>query len=332
MASSMWATRVVYVLCGALYIVGAQELYYSGAGSMRTFLPPLPYFIGMMLISLFPPPSRDKDSPPGTPTRLSPPSTQRVMLRIAGLEASGYLTTYLGISYAGSTIYTIIYGSMSIVVALVRFLITRKTITGRQLQGMLVVTVGIVSTAYEGLHTPQASSIELGVMYTLLGCISYATEYVFLEEALAQLPMQTVLFQLGKYCTILFAILFVTVGLPHYRVWIEDQVEQHHGRPEIVVFLYLLLIPCSFLKNYAWMGVLRGDGAVATGIMQGLRSCLTFTLSAALFCSADTPNQCFTVSKGIATIFVTVGTVMYSIAPPAPTRTQSVSSPINDIL
>ena len=306
-----WWLRIVYLLGGSLYVIGSQEVYYTGAGSMKTFLPPLPYFLGMMMAVLLPPPaypasgsplSQKGDSPPssagsGSGRAPSARNERKTFLRISMLEATGYLTSYLGISYSGSTIYTIVYGSMSLVVALVRWLLTGKVVSRGQMLGMLVACVGIISTAFEGLNTAQAASTELGVFFTLASCVAYATEYVFLEEALNQYPTTTVLYNLGKYCTGLFFTLFCTIGLPHHKAWIEDQIALHHGRTEVVILLYVMLIPCSFFKNYAWLGVIRGDGALTTGLMQGLRSCLTFALSATMFCSEQTPNQCFTTQK-----------------------------------
>eukprot|EP01059_Diplonema_ambulator_P009733 TRINITY_DN19675_c0_g1_i1.p1 TRINITY_DN19675_c0_g1~~TRINITY_DN19675_c0_g1_i1.p1 ORF type:complete len:358 (+),score=94.12 TRINITY_DN19675_c0_g1_i1:42-1076(+) len=320
----VWATRLVYLVGGALYIIGAQEVYYTGAGSMKTFLPPLPYFLGMMMAVLLPPVDGGRGSPSGKEQKDLKAAGARVdklLMRIAGLEATGYLMTYLGIAYAGSTIYTIVYGSMSLVVALVRWLITKKTVSRTQLLGMVIAVFGIFSTAIDGLNSSNSASIELGVLFTLLGCFAYATEYVFLEEALSILPPQTVLFQMGKYCTAMFFVLFITIGLPHHKAWIEDQVKAHHGRMEVVLLLYTLLVPCSFLKNYAWLGVIKGDGAVATGLMQGCRSCLTFAMSAMLFCSPTTTNQCYTTTKGFATLLVVAGTLIYSFAQPeTPTK------------
>eukprot|EP01064_Diplonema_japonicum_P011702 TRINITY_DN1914_c8_g1_i1.p1 TRINITY_DN1914_c8_g1~~TRINITY_DN1914_c8_g1_i1.p1 ORF type:complete len:338 (+),score=76.08 TRINITY_DN1914_c8_g1_i1:42-1055(+) len=317
-----WTTRLVYLIGGALYIIGAQEVYYTGAGSMKTFLPPLPYFTGMMMAVLLPPADGRRPSSNGNQNTAR---SSKLIMRIAALEAIGYLMTYLGIAYAGSTIYTIVYGSMSLVVAFMRWVITKKTVSRGQLCGMMVAVLGIASTALEGLNAANSESIELGVFFTLVGCFAYATEYVFLEEALAILPTTTVLFSMGKYCTMLFFTLFITIGLPHHRAWIEDQVKAHHGRMEVVVLLYTLLIPCSFLKNYAWMGVIRGDGAVATGLMQGFRSCLTFALSSMLFCSPTTSNQCFTIGKGFATVLVVTGTLIYSFAQPAKPTTPPLS-------
>ena len=284
--------RLAYLLGGALYVIGAQEVYYTGAGSMKTFLPPLPYFLGMMLSIMLPPPGEERPASKATAEESS-----KIMIKIATLEATGYIMTYLGISYAGSTIFTIVYGCMSLVVAMVRWLLTGKVVLRGQFVGMLIAVLGICSTAFEGFNAPEAASTELGVFFTLVGCFAYATEYVFLEEALSMMPTTTVLYTLGKYCSVLFLTLFLTIGLPHHKAWIEDQVAAHHGRIEIVFLLYVMMIPCSFFKNYAWLGVIRGDGAVTTGLMQGCRSVLTFTLSATLFCSEQNPNQCFSMYK-----------------------------------
>ena len=312
--SRKWTTRIVYLLGGTLYIIGSQEVYYTGAGSMKTFLPPLPYFLGMMLVVMIPPAGieRDKGGRQLSEENYDAKSS-KMMLRISLLESTAYLMTYLGIAYAGSTIFTIIYGSMSLVVALVRWLITRRTITRGQFLGISIATLGILSTAVEGLNSPQAHSVELGVIFTLIGCFAYATEYVYLEEALGMFPQRLVLYKLGKYCFRFFALLFITIGLPHHQAWIENQIAAHHGRPEVVVLLYTLLVPCSFLKNYAWMGVIQTDGAVTTGLMQGCRSCLTFLMSSLLFCSPENPNQCFTNTKGMATVLVVTGTIVYSM-------------------
>ncbi|KAJ9457913.1 hypothetical protein DIPPA_17922 [Diplonema papillatum] len=324
-----WMCRIVYLVGASFYVIGAQEVYYTGAGSMKTFLPPMPYFIGMTLVALLPP--QANGTPPQTPGAVEEKekdkrNVHKVMLRIAMLEATGYLTTYLGIAYAGSTVYTIVYGSMSLVVALVRWLITGRTVSKAQLAGILVAVVGISSTALEGLNAPNAVSIETGVFFTLVGCFAYATEFVYLEDALTFLPTTTILFTLGKYCTLFFFTLFITVGLPHHRAWLDDQIAAHHGRVEVVVLLYVLLVPCSFLKNYAWLGVIKGDGAVVTGLMQGFRSCFTFAVSAMCFCSPATPTQCFSYRKGFATVLVVAGTLIYSFASPGAVNTVKLPS------
>ena len=58
---------------------------------------------------------------------------------------------------------------------------------------------------------------------------------------------------------------------------------------------------------------------VSTGVFQALRAVLVFWFSGKLFCDLES-SQCFTLSKGISVVVVSLGVVAYSLSSKTPVR------------
>lgn len=69
----------------------------------------------------------------------------------------------------------------------------------------------------------------------------------------------------------------------------------------------------QLLHTLTYFQLLRDKGAVATGLLQSLRACLVFALSAALYCRTQA-SQCYTVYRGFSTLLVACGIFYYSVS------------------
>lgn len=78
-----------------------------------------------------------------------------------------------------------------------------------------------------------------------------------------------------------------------------------------VFSVYVLLLLSSLGHSISYFELLKSTGAVATGIIQGLRAVGVFILSHFLYCDRDA-GQCYTYTKGLSTLIVVSGVLGYA--------------------
>lgn len=142
----------------------------------------------------------------------------------------------------------------------------------------------------------------------------YATCYILNENLLCtseigadELGTKIGLWGLG-YCSI-YLVLYT---FPHWHAVVLTPMQAHSVALATVLQVYGLLAVSSCLHSLAYYGLVRAIGATATGVLQAFRAILVFTLSSLLFCQHDT-NQCFNYFKGVASLIVFVGVMIFSM-------------------
>ena len=73
----------------------------------------------------------------------------------------------------------------------------------------------------------------------------------------------------------------------------------------------LLSIFSNMVHMVAYFQVVRTSGAVTVGVLKASQAVGTFLVSAVFFCERQA-SQCFTLERGMATMIVCLGVVLYS--------------------
>jgi len=153
-----------------------------------------------------------------------------------------------------------------------------------------------------------------GLILTLTSTMMFSFNYVLSENILTapQAPFPT---QLQTYTGTICAILVTTYlgfwTLPNFGSVVVDKVAENGGSWPVIVFVYIILILSAFGHSVTFYHLMGSIGAVSTGILQSLRAVSVFAMSALFFCDSH-ENQCFNQYKGVSTILVVVGILLFS--------------------
>ena len=117
--------------------------------------------------------------------------------------------------------------------------------------------------------------------------------------------------RIGIYGFLYASLYLVKYTIPDWHHLVSLPMEQMQASPVSVLEAYLFLIGITCIHSLAYFGLIKTIGATATGVLQALRAIFVFILSSLLFCSLDA-HQCFTLTKGLASILVVFGVFLYS--------------------
>ena len=312
----LWWAKFWVVVTGIWWGICMQLLYYEGASSPASALPNVDWYVGMMIVDL-PRLWRKRDPRFGQ-------VKQRHMIPIAIFDLLGTVGTTVGLELAGSAIFGIILGSITMWTALFTRLIMGQRQSWTRLFGISVVVCGLAIPMSEyRVDHDQDGSPELlwGVALTFGGTFFYALEYTLCERvySLYALPLDArqLCFCTGAWGLLVTAVWIGAVTGPNWKSLVSDEVAEHEGNGYVIAALYISHTLNNAVHNLAWFYVCELEGGVTTGLLQGVKAALLFVASSAAFCSSAHPEQCYTAPKLGATATVLTGTCIYYATCPA---------------
>ena len=286
-----------------------QLIFYGGAGHPLAQLPNIDWYLGMMLVyahRLF----TKRDTKYAT-------LRQTDLLPISICDFIGTVGTTVGLEYAGSAIFGIIFASVTVWSALFSCLIMGKRQTKKQMWGILVVVIGLAIPALEQSDSdPQdESEVHIGIFLTCVGTLFYSVEYVLCERVFTLFDKpcdaREVCFYTGVW-GLAFTMVWVSlVTVPRWDELVSSEMAARGGSPLLILFLYFTHCLNNSAHNVSWFTVCELEGGVSTGLLMGIKAASLFFFSALFFCSPDHPEQCMTILKLISTIVVVAGTGIY---------------------
>ena len=99
--------------------------------------------------------------------------------------------------------------------------------------------------------------------------------------------------------------------VPQWHKLVTVPVAAAGGNLGTILFSMSILVVSSCGHMVAFFWIVKNSGAVSVGVMKSLQAVGTFVVSALLFCERQ-QSQCFTPERGVATMLVSVGVVVYS--------------------
>lgn len=349
----------LFVSTGLIQTVCIQAVLYSGGGDRSTFLLALPNYLGIVSVSFLgarcfrlldsfgvwsaagEEHNRVHLSVYRSKLKTTPRLTffarlfhrdRRNLFILAFNELGGFLTGLTGLSIAGSGLYQVVFSGATVFTAILSTFFLRKRLTACQWLAVAVITFGLLLTAEQVAHMPVdagTSSLISGLMFVLVSCLFYSTNYVIAEHLLdaqrmpeshytdgSVLPPPSGLdlsLYTGGSCLALFVAYILAHTVPRWDALVTSSIARHHGNRLLIGEHYACLTVASFFHAVSHYDVVATVGAVAVGVLNALRAVSVFAVSSWLFCAWQA-SQCYSPRKGTATALVIAGAVAYSAA------------------
>ncbi|CAE7480314.1 unnamed protein product [Symbiodinium natans] len=232
---------------------------------------------------------------------------------VALFGISAQSLNWTGNMLAGSSVFAVVYASVTIWSAVLSWLLLQRVLTLWQWLSIIAVFAGLAVTGVDARSTGDC--IFLGTCMIGAGTILHATCHV-LSEMLSvrgsRIPAH------------LNASIQGLTGCAVVGVWQLAFTASHWQRisepMEEIGTSWLqasLLLSSVALGNFVHAGtffyLLTRVGAVSTGMAKALQGVVVFALSHVLYCRQD-ESQCFSLAKGLSLLIVTAGVVSYVLA------------------
>eukprot|EP00792_Barthelona_sp_PAP020_P009878 TRINITY_DN3326_c5_g1_i1.p1 TRINITY_DN3326_c5_g1~~TRINITY_DN3326_c5_g1_i1.p1 ORF type:complete len:231 (+),score=40.95 TRINITY_DN3326_c5_g1_i1:184-876(+) len=217
--------------------------------------------------------------------------------------------------YAGSGIFSTIYGSGTAFVAILAFVLIGRKISLMQWFGVFIIVFGL---GIEGFYTDSNSVnvifgsilIFSGVVMRSLAIVLY--DYFQKYEKPPPLKVAGIVGQSGTI-SLLFIIIFRT--LPRIDELFFDPIKENGANPSYVIVLFVVLFFWCCIHAASFFLLINDVGSTTTGVLRAAIAVIIFGVSGISFCEQDS-NQCFTYPKMAASIFVFFGLIFYSTGKP----------------
>lgn len=291
-----------FILTGSISPIFVEIISMNGGAENSTMLILLPSTIGMSLSILF---------------NLSACKIGRIqwkyLIFLTIIELFSSKLTFHGLIDAGSTIFTVVYCSVTMFTAIFAFLFLDRKLHIMQWIGISIVTFGLTIVLIDSKN--DGSDVTYGIILILIGAMLHSFSYIIVEylliiteDPIAPEYMCTLLGLLSGLINISWQIVYT---IPRFDHLVVSNIIQHHGSIILILSLYLILIITSLINSSSFYIILRSLGSASTGILKGVQAVTTFISSHYAFCSIQR-SQCFTPMKGLSLCIVLLGVVMYS--------------------
>lgn len=250
---------------------------------------------------------------------------------LGALEVTGNVLGVLGLIFAGSGIFQVVYSSVVLFTALLCRIFLGRSPQPKQWIALFMITLGLAISAVGGvasISSPGApvaagnAPVEdtskatlLGMFLTLISAIFYASSYVTVEYNLQDsadpLSERDIQAYAGLYGLLIIVVYTLAHTVPNWSTLVVENVAKKNGSLMLVFLAYATLALSSFLHSVSYYKLVRTVGAVSTGVLQSLRAVSVFGLSSLIFCGQHA-EQCVTTPKIISMGVVAVGLYAYS--------------------
>eukprot|EP00033_Pygsuia_biforma_P000947 GCRY01001089.1.p1 GENE.GCRY01001089.1~~GCRY01001089.1.p1 ORF type:complete len:341 (+),score=58.19 GCRY01001089.1:180-1202(+) len=317
----------IFIVVVTLWVTGVAQplildlIKYAGAGDTWGLLYLYPNYVGMALLFFYPRKLYDKLTSEEESLLIGKKKSVikedfKQIWRIIGsasLDFFSYSLCLIGLSMAGSMIYTIIYASVTTFTALLSRLFLKARLNALQWLGVAVVTVGLMTSGFA--VSSAGSGVIYGAAFVFVGTIGHSSMYVVNDFLIgrATVPIHSV-----RLCTYVgwFSISLMTIYLgvytvPHWGSVFVRPIEDKGASFAYVWFLYFWLLVADLLHALVFYYSLGAIGAVTTGVIKGATAVTVFVAGAVSFCDSE-KNQCMTDLKLLSLILTVSGVLIYS--------------------
>ncbi|KAI9920085.1 hypothetical protein PsorP6_015732 [Peronosclerospora sorghi] len=233
------------------------------------------------------------------------------------LDFAGCIFSNLGLYMAGSGLYQVVYSSVICWSALLSRVVLNKVVSKEEWVGIALVTFGLAFSALEESGSGRENTLVLmGCFNTLVGAALYGGNYVTGEYTLklSERPHpQDLCLKIGAACVSIIAIYQSIFVLPEWETLVTHPIAEAKGNTTLILSALVAYLVSQLAHGLTYFMMLGSSGAVTTGIMQSLRAVCVFAISSILYCSHQ-ESQCLDTKRGVATVTVVTGVMVYSWA------------------
>lgn len=317
---AVWKTAaygLIFVLTGIMQPLLVQILTYNGACEKSTSLCVLPNYIGMSF-SIF---SRLNV------LRAVKSINWRQVLVVSLIDSISQGFSVLGLEYAGSALYIVIYSGTTVWAAILSRIILSKRLSWTQWTGVLLLVVGLSITASDSKNTAQGSDQGFGILLVTFGSMLHALTWVLIEKASSPLgggsdkiEPELLCTCMGLFGTSLYSAWQIAYTSRHYQELILDYIASHNGDLQTIYICYIYLIVVSFLHAIGFFYLVSHTDSTTSGVLKGLTTIGVFITSHFAFCSVQpshalTKNQSdiYLCSSPRVVVYTSSSTLVYFI-------------------
>jgi len=293
--------QILFVLTGVFSTCGNQFVYYQGAADKGTLFPVLAIYIGMVPVSyitLREEGNNIENSQGGGFNKKKIYYKNAFIISLFDFIANVFCI--IGLVYAGSGIYQVIYSAVTVFSALLRRIFLKYSLSKQQWIAIFIATFGISMSTIGQSSTPEAFNVMIGILFTLLGTLFMSLVYVlneyFMTRALNPPSPRELCSTIGSFGTLFCMTYIILYPLRNFDEMVVKNVVAHNGNIIVILSCYFLLVLSSFLHSWSFYYLMRSEGAVSTGILQPLRAVIVFFTSAIFYCDHQ-ESQCYTKLK-----------------------------------
>lgn len=305
----LWAA--FYVLSGVCQPLLMTMCQAAGLANHTAQLYMFAYYLGpsLLLATVW----NDPDWPPA----------RRVVLQACGialLDIVAQTLNYTGASWAGPTVFAIVYSSVTVWTAVVSRVLLSRTLTAPQWAAVWVVFGGLCVTATNSLQL--GSSVTQGTALVVLGSALHGSAYVLSEAIMKEdvvlhtlTVRQNAAIQ-GTVACLSLGIWQVVFTLPRWQNVLGGPLQQAGTSGWEAVAILAAFALANLVHSVTFSHTLKyyPGGATSAGVMKGLQAVLVFVAAHWLFCGRiGGTEMCFTPTKLVSLLTVSGGVAWFGI-------------------
>mmetsp|Transcript_51494 Transcript_51494/g.122456 ORF Transcript_51494/g.122456 Transcript_51494/m.122456 type:complete len:348 (-) Transcript_51494:177-1220(-) len=297
-----------YLVSGVSQPLVMSAVKHAGLGDTSCQIYMLPYYVGMIACGALGPPLKE--------WKWKELGLHRCVIT-ALLGAVAQNLNYAGNMHAGSSIFAVVYSSVTIWSAVFSRVFLNKVLTRDQWVGVWLVFIGLAMTGIGARSS--GDHVFRGAVMILCGAGLHAMTHV-MSEALSSSNYGKV--HPAMNCCVQGITSTIVVGAwqlvytMRSDVW-ESQVIAPAQAAGTSVTDAVILLAGVALGNLVHAGafffLLANIGAISASVLKGLQAVFVFGLSHLLFCGKD-PAQCITQLKFASLVVVLGGVYLYQQA------------------
>lgn len=312
------ASKVTTLLGAALYVLSGicQPLIMTlcqtmGVANHKAQLYMFAYYLGpsMLLFSAF----RDPNWPP--PRRSLVQATM-----IAVLDIFAQTLNYTGASWAGPTVFAIVYSSVTVWTAVFSRIVLSRSLAAQQWMAIFLVVGGLCWTATSSVQL--GALVVQGTVLVLVGSSLHGASYVLSEAIMkesvvrhALSPKQNAAIQGTVACVALF-LWQVVYTVPRWDEVLGEPTKEAGTSSWQALLVLLAFAAANAVHSVSFSHTLKHypGGATSAGVMKGLQAVLVFGVAHLVYCGkVGGPEMCFSLTKLVSLVTVSGGVAWFGI-------------------
>jgi len=251
----------------------------------------------------------------------------QAVLRAAGICATDIVAqalNYTGAAWAGSTLFAVIYSSVTVWTAVWSRLFLQRRLIWQQWAAVFVVFCGLTITAWDS--TSLGPAVQRGALCVVIGSALHAACYVWSEAIMGSTTHALTIQQNAAVQSIMAMSVFgawqVIYTIPNWNEAVEIPMREAGGSWQGGLIVLAAFGLANLLHAWAFYYTLHHcpGGSTSAGVLKGLQAVLVFVATHFLFCGRPHTGQelCFTLRKmwALITVVCGVGLFGYFTRPP----------------
>jgi drug/metabolite transporter (DMT)-like permease len=238
---------------------------------------------------------------------------------IALFDVVATCINYAGASYAGPTIFSIVYSSVTVWTAIYSHFILKRILNRSQWLAILTVFGGLALTAKDSLQLGH--SVMTGLLMVSVGSALHALTYVASEIVMdmgqdSLTVQQNCAVQSTTGC-LLFFFWELTYTWPRYEIVLGTPMKEAGTGLWMALFVLMSFGLANLIHSLTFFHTLLHfpGGATSAGVMKGLQAVFVFVVTHIAFCGKTGGEEmCFSRVKWLSLLTVCSGVFWYGKA------------------